>query len=205
MEIEDLKDIWRKQSAGFTPKDETELAFMLKRNSTSIITRLKRNVWFEVIFTFLGGLGLLAYAMTLPNGSLKSTSVSILILFCVYLIYYFKKLRLLNHFIHENDNLKANLRRLIANLKGYLKFYKRSYAILYPVYFILGLLFAAVEQGSVGFLNKITRPEIFITLFMGAIAFFVCSSWLTRWYLERLYGTHLEKLEAILRELEGER
>lgn len=205
MEIEDLKDIWRNQSAGFTPKDETELAVMLRRNSSSIITRLKRNVWLEVIFTFLGGLGLLAYAMTLPNGSLKWTSVSILLLFCVYLIYYFKKLRLLNRFIHENDNLKVNLQRLIANLKGYLKFYKRSYAILYPVYFILGLLFAAVEQGSSGFLNKIARPEIFITLFLGAIAFFVCSNWLTGWYLEKLYGNHLKKLEAILGELEGER
>lgn len=205
MEIEDLKDIWRKQNAGFTPKDETELASMLKRNSTSIITRLKRNVWFEVIFTFLGGLGLLAYAMTLPGGSLKWTSVSILVLFCVYLIYYFKKLRLLNRFSHENDNLRANLHRLITNLNGYLKFYKRSYAILYPVYFILGLLFTAVEQGSAGFLNKITKPEIFITLFIGAVVFFVCSTWLTRWYLKKLYGNHLEKLEALLRELEGER
>ena len=68
MEIEDLKDIWEKQSAGFKPKGETELAGMLKGRSTSIITRLKRNVWFELIFTFLGGLGLLAYALTIPGG-----------------------------------------------------------------------------------------------------------------------------------------
>lgn len=205
MEIEDLKDIWRKQSAGFTPKNETELAFMLKRDSTSIIARLKRNVWFEVIFTFIGGLGLLGYALTLPSGSLKWTSISILVLFCVYLIYYFKKLRLLNRFIHENNNLKENLHGLISSLKGYLKFYKRSYTILYPVYFILGLLFTAVEQGSDGFLHKITKPEIFVTLFIGAAAFFVCSTWLTRWYLKKLYGNHLEKLEGIARELEGDR
>ena len=44
MEIEDLKDIWRKESEGFKPKDETELAAMLKGRSRSIVGRLKRNV-----------------------------------------------------------------------------------------------------------------------------------------------------------------
>src|SRR3989337_4176823 len=113
MEIEELKYIWKKQSQGFEPKGETELAVMLKGKSTSIITRLKRNVWYELMFTLLGGLALLAYALTLPGGSLKWTSISILILFSVYSFYYLKKLRLLNRFDPGNDHLKANLHRLI--------------------------------------------------------------------------------------------
>ena len=205
MEIEDLKDIWRKQSEGFIRKDEAELAAMLKRNSISIITRLKRNVWFELIFTFLGGIGLMTYAITLPGGFLKWTSISIVVLFCVYSFYYFKKLRLLSRFVHGDDHIRANLQRLITNLRGYLKFYKRSYAILYPVYFVLGLLFVAVEQGISGFQNRIARPEIFVTLIVGAAVFFFCSTWLTSWYLKKLYGNHLEKLEALLRDLEVER
>lgn len=204
MEIEELKDIWKKQSEGFTPKDEAELASMLKRNSTSIVARLKRNVWIELIFTFLGSLGLLAYALTLPAGALKWTSISILILFCIYSFYYFKKLRLLNSFSHGNEQIKANLHRLIANMKGYLRFYRRSYAILYPMYFFLGLLFTAIEQGPTGFQNKITKPEIFIPLILGAIVFFLCSTWLTSWYLRKLYGNHLEKIETLLRDLEVE-
>jgi hypothetical protein len=202
MEIEDLKYIWKKQNQRFEPKDETELAVMLKGKSTSIITRLKRNVWFELIFTLLGGLALLAYALTLPGGSLKWTSISILILFSIYSFYYLKKLRLLNRFDPANDHLKANLQRLIQNLKGYLKFYKRSYSILYPVYFFLGLLFTAIEHGATGFVNKVSRPEIMITLLLGAGLFFICSTWLTSWYLKKLYGNHLEKLEGLLRELE---
>ena len=202
MEIDELRDIWKKQSEGFTPKDEAELTSMLKRNSTSIIARLKRNVWIELIFTFAGGLGLLAYALTLPAGALKWTSISILILFCIYSFYYFKKLRLLNRFNHGNEHIKANLQSLISSLKGYLRFYKRSYAILYPMYFFLGLLFTAIEQGPAGFQNKITKPEIFIPLVLGAIVFFVCSTWLTSWYLRKLYGNHLDKLESMLRDLE---
>ena len=202
MEIEDLKDIWKKQSEGFRRKDETELATMLKGRSRSIITRLKRNVWFELIFTFLGGLGLLAYALTIPAGALKWTSISILILFGIYSLYYVKKLRLLHEFSTANEDLRANLQRLTVSLTGYLKFYKRSYAILYPIYFFLGLLFTAIEQGMIGFLNKITKPAIFIPLLLGAFLFFVCSTWLTSWYLRKLYGNHLEKLKGLLRELE---
>jgi hypothetical protein len=202
MEIEDLKDIWKKQSEGFKRKNETELTTMLNGKSKSIISRLKRNVWFELIFTFLGGLGLLSYAITIPGGALKWTSISILILFCIYSFYYVEKLRLLNGFSAGNEDIKANLQRLTASLSSYLKFYRRSYSILYPVYFFLGLLFTAIEQGTIGFLNKVTKPAIFIPLLLGAGLFFICSTWLTSWYLRKLYGNHLDKLKGLLRELD---
>lgn len=202
MEIEELKYIWQKQHEGFQLKDETELAGMLNGRSRSIIARLKRNVWFELIFTFVGGLALFAYALTLPEGGLKWTSISIPLLFALYSAYYLKKLRLLNRFDPGNDHMKANLQRLVQRLKGYLKFYKRSYSILYPMYFALFLLFTAIEQGATGFMNRVSQPEIFITLLLGAGLFFVCSTWLTSWYLKKLYGNHLDKLEGLLKELE---
>jgi hypothetical protein len=202
MEIEDLKDIWKRQSDGFTPRDKAELASMLKRKSSSIVSRLKRSVWLELSFTFVGAAGLLVYAMTLPSGSLKWISISILGLFCVYSFYYFKKLSLLNRFDAANDNLRSSLENLIHSLKSYLKFYKRSYAILYPVYFFLGLLFTAIEQGATGFVNRISQPKIYLSLLLVAIIFFICSTWLTTWYLKKLYGNHLEKLEGLLKDLE---
>jgi hypothetical protein len=203
MEIEDLKDIWKKQSEGFKPKDETELTSMLRGRSTSIIARLKRNIWFELIGTFFGVVGLLIYALTLPAGYLKWTSIAILGFFCLFTFYYFKKLRLLNRFDPGKDNLKTSLQKLIPDLKGYLKFYKRSYSFLYPVFFFLGMLFTGLEYGAEGFLQKVTRPEVFMILLPGAVLFFICSNWLTGWYLKKLYGNHLEKLESLLKELQG--
>jgi hypothetical protein len=201
MELEDLKNIWKKQNEGFQPKEEAELASMLKAKSISIITRLKRNVWFELIFTFLGGLGLLVYALTLPGGSLKWASISILVLFAVYSFYYVKKLTLLNRFGDANAHIRANLERLIVDLKGYLKFYRRSYSVLYPVYFLLGLIFGGIEHGATEFYRRVSRPDVMITLLLGAALFFVFSRWLTTWYLKKLYGNHLEKLESLLRDL----
>lgn len=201
MELEEIKNIWK--NAAFAQKNEAELAAMLKGKSRSIVARLKRSVWFELLFTFVAGLILLGYALTLPSGALKWTTVSLLILFVVYSFYYVKKLTLLNRFNTNHDQIKTNLERLIENLSSYLRFYRRSYTILYPVYFCLGLLFGAVERGADQFIENISKPQVIAYLVGLALLFFVCSTWLTNWYLKKLYGNHLEKLKSVLVELQG--
>jgi len=148
MELDELKSIWKNTTPGFRSKDESEIALMLKGQSKSIIDKLKRNVWFELIFTLAASIGMLIYALTLPSGALKWTSVSALILFVSYLFFFAKKLMLLNQYGLANENIKSNLELLVKNLDSYLKFYKRSYAILYPLYFFLMLFFIGLERGA---------------------------------------------------------
>jgi hypothetical protein len=201
MELDELKDIWRKTDSGFRPKAEAELASMLKGNSKSIVNKLKRSVWFELIFALVAGIALLIYALTLESNSLKWTYVSILVLFVGYSFYYIKKLTLLNQFNPAEDNLKGNLEKLIGNLTSYLKFYKRSYTILYPVYFFLGLLFAGVERGLTEFVHVVTTPRTLAFLLVPAAVFFLLSNWLVNWFLKKLYGNHLDKLRSLLSDL----
>lgn len=204
MELDELKDIWKQGDIGFRPHNEEEIASMLKGNSKLIIDKLKRSVWFELIFTLVAGVALLIYALTLPAGSLKWTSVSILILFLVYSFYYIKKLTLLRKFNPAQDNVKAGLEKLVRNLSSYLQFYRRSYTILYPVYFFLALVFGAIERGIDQFLITLSQPKTIIYLVLTAGLFYFCSTWLINWLLKRLYGNHLEKLKALLRELSPE-
>jgi glucan phosphoethanolaminetransferase (alkaline phosphatase superfamily) len=201
MELDELKDIWKKNDADFRPRGEKELASMIKGNSKSIIDKLKRSVWFELIFTLISGIILLIYALTLPSGALKWTSVSILAIFVGYSFYYVKKLSLLMKFGRVEDNLKVNLETLIHNLNSYLKFYKRSYTILYPVYFILALIFGAIERGVDEFLNVLSQPRTIIYLVALAGIFYFCSTWLVNWFLKKLYGNHLERLKKVLSDL----
>jgi hypothetical protein len=202
MELDELKSIWKNNAPGFPSKDENEIALMLKGQSRSIIDNLKRSVWFELIFTIVAAMAMLIYALTLPSGALKWTSVSALILFVAYLFYYAKKLTLLNKFGLANENIKSNLELLVNNLDSYLKFYRRSYAILYPLYFFLMLLFIGLERGADEFIAAITKPEKIVMLILLAVFFFFCSTWLANWYLKKLYGNHLEKLKGLLRDLE---
>lgn len=203
MELEELKSIWKNGTPGFQPKDETEIASMLKGRSLSIIDKLKRSVWFELIFTLVVSIGLLIYALTLPSGALKWTSISIILMCLAYTFYYVKKLILLNRFDPAKENIRANLISLISNLSGYLKFYKRSYTILYPVYFCVALLFGALERGTDSFFENLARPRTIVYLVLMAGVLFFLGTWFTNWYLKKLYGNHLEKLKGLLNDIHG--
>jgi hypothetical protein len=201
MELEDLKSIWKSSEPVFQPKNEQEIAMMLKGRSISIINKLKRNVWFELGFTIVVSVALLIYALSLQKGAMKWTSISLLLMCLASTIYYIKKLSVLNRVQGINENLHDTISFLVTNLTGYLKFYKNSYTVLYPVYFLLGLLFSVLERGPDNFVEFLSKPiTIIYILFMAGI-FFLISSWFARWFLKKLYGDHLEKLKSILKEL----
>ena len=203
MELEELKSIWKNSEPVFQPKDEKEIATMLKGRSISIIDKLKRNVWFELILTIVVAVGLLVYALSLPSGGLKWTSISFILMCLGATFYYVKKIILLNRFNPANENIRGNLISLIDNLTAYLKFYKRSYTVLYPVYFCLALLFGAIERGAEAFFENLMRPRTIILLtFMTGVLFFL-STWFANWYLKKLYGNHLDKLKNLLSDIHG--
>ena len=203
MELDELKYLWKKTDADFKPRNEEEIASMLKGSSRSIVFKIKRSVWMELLFTLVAGIALLIYALTIPSGALKWTTSSILVVLVAYTFYYVKKLRLLQQFNRGDDNMRVNLTRLIDSLTTYLRFYKRSYTVLYPVYFVLALLFGALEQGFREFLTTLARPKTIAYLFLLAGVFYFCSTWLVNWLLKKLYGNRLEQLKAVLRELEN--
>jgi hypothetical protein len=199
-ELEDLKSIW-KQQAGFEVKKKDELLQMLGKSSNTIISKLKRSVWFELIFTVACILVLGMYTTTIPNGALMWTILSLLVLLISYTLYYVKKIMLLNQYDSSSDNLKANLRHLLERLDAYMKFYKRSYAILYPVFFVLGLLFGALESGFDRFIHIFDNPLYTASFIILSIIFMVGVYTITNWYLKKLYGNHIEKLRTILDDL----
>lgn len=201
MELNELKDIWKKTGSDFQPKPEAELALMLRGNSKSVVAKLKRSVWFELIFTFVSGVALLLYALTLPGGSLKWISVSILVMLVAYSVYYIKKLMVLNRFNNADENLKASLTNLIETLISYLRFYKLSYTILYPVYFVLALVFVGLERGIDELLNLMSKAQTIINLIVVAAIFYISSTWFVKWYLKKLYGRHVDKLTDLLNDL----
>jgi hypothetical protein len=201
MELEDLKSIWKSSAPVFEPKNEQEIAMMLKGRSISIINKLKRNVWFELIFTIVVSVVLLIYALSLQQGAMKWTSISLLLMCLASTIYYVKKLSVLNRVQGINENLHQTISFLVTSLTGYLKFYKSSYTVLYPIYFLLGLSFSVLERGTDNFIELLSKPITIIYLLFMAGVFFLISSWFARWFLKKLYGDHLEKLKGILNEL----
>jgi len=203
MELEELRSIWKNNEPGFQRKDETEIASMLTGRSLTIIDKLKRNVRFELIFALAVSVCLLIYALTLPSGKLKWTSIAILLMCMGYTSYYIKKIILLNRFDPTKENIRANLVSLINKLSGYLKFYRRSYTVLYPVFFCLGLIFGALEREPSQSLDSQFKPVTLLYLVIMAGVLYLLSTWLINWYLKKLYGNHLEKLKSLLHDIQG--
>ena len=125
-----------------------------------------------------------------------------MILFAAYILYFVKKILLLNEYNAGSDNLKATLENLHKRLNTYLTFYERSYAILYPVYFCLGLIFGLLETGADHFLHRFEDMGYSAWFVVFTVVFFVVIYLLTNWYLRKLYGDHIEKLRELLHELQ---
>ncbi len=203
MELDELKDLWKKSDAAFRPRNEDEIASMLRGSSRSIVAKLKKTVWFELVLTLVAGVILLGFAMALPSGALKWITTAILVMFVAYCVYYVKKLRVLAKFNPGDDNLRANLQHLVDSLTTYLRFYKRSYTVLFPVYFALGLLFGGIERGLEEFLVHLAQPKTIVFLLLLTGVFYICSVWVVNWMMKKLYGNRLEKLRGLLRELDN--
>jgi hypothetical protein len=200
MELDDLKSIWKKKQS-YPAKQADEIAAMIKGSSNSIVAKLKRSVWFELTITIVFGLIMLYFSFTLRSGAMKWSIVSLLLLLLAYLVYYVKKIQLLNHFDPSQQNIRENLENLINDLKAYLQFYRSSYLIFYPVYFVLGILFAAIERGFDNFLHRLTEPEMILRLLFATAVIMTTALLFTNWYLKKLYGNHLVKLQDLLRDL----
>jgi hypothetical protein len=110
---------------------------------------------------------------------------------------------LLRKFDSSGEDMKTSLLNLHTKLTTYLSFYKKSYGILYPVYFFLGVLFGAIDSGLDNFLNRIKDPLTLAFLACLTGLFFIITIFFTNVYLKKLYGNHLAKLKELLDELKG--
>lgn len=201
MELDDLKNIWQKSDL-YKPRGEDEITVMLKGRSKSIIARLRRNIWFELVFTLVGGILLLYYVFSIPSPSFRTAFVLVLLSFLLYIIYYVKKINLLNRFEGSPGNVRANLERLVSDLDAFLRFYYRSYTLLYPGYLLLIVILAIADLGLTQFLESLQEWKTVSYLLFLVLLSFALSFWISKWYLGKLYGTHLQKLRGLLQELQ---
>lgn len=200
MELDDLKSIW-KGKAPFDIKREEEIASMLKGSSNLVIDKLKRSVRFELVLTAICGVILLYLSFALKEGAMKWSIISMLLLFIAYLFYFVMKMRLLNRFDPSQQNIRENLEKLVADMETYLRFYKTSYTVLYPVYFLLGILFVAIDRGFDAFWHQLGQAETILRFAFVSFAVLVGSLLFSKWYLKKLYGNHLDALKELLRDL----
>lgn len=204
LELDDLRRQWQQPEATPPPVSPTELGSLLARNTGGLVEKMRRNTWYEVLFT-LGIVAVMPFYAGHHWGKAMELmlTASLLLVSVVLLVNYYQQLQLLRRMGQPEIHVRAHLGALCAGLRRQLLFYYRLTMATVPYMLLLLLGF------HVG--KELAHPGAFHWKFilLLAAAYVVLGSivqvaiiYLTRWYLQRLYGQHLDRLEASLHELD---
>lgn len=202
MELDDLRRQWQQPAPAQAPAplSAADLTQLVARQSGSIVGQLRRNARLEmgINYALLAmSLGMCALApllwLRLFGGLLALVAVV-----CIY--YLNRKLGLLRSMDDPAGNLRVHLLRITGGLRALIRFYYRFTLAMIPVTALMIAAFAMLKM-----LGNFTPAKL--TLILGSLVVEMAvlywpASRATTWYLQRLYGQHLDRLEGQLRELD---
>jgi hypothetical protein len=199
MELDDLKQLWQQQPTE-QPADTAALQQMLLQRSKGPIARIRRNLNRElwaVLVTYILAIGFYVFADRARYWNVVLLLVCIAVLF---ILYYIKKRRLLKAMENVSGQVKNTMERQVQLLGKYVRFYFVSGTIGTPLTFFLALIMvkAGMPQGIV-YSEFFTWP-----LGIGMLVLTVISYFLNKWYVNKLYGKHVEKLKQLISQLESD-
>lgn len=203
MELDDLRRQWQQSTPPDDALDEQQLAGWLARGSGGLVIKMQRNARWEVALTIVLAAGAAAAWPFLGQRLYQLVAAAMVLLGLGLLYYYYRVLAVLGQMATTDGRVRPHLQRLCTGLRQLLRFnYRLTLATGPAMMVILFTYSVGYELGRAGGF----RPGRLLAvgaglLVLGGIMYFGVQG-LTRWYLRRLYGQHLDRLEANLRELD---
>ena len=204
MELDDLRRQWQQpEPVAPAPLTTTELAQLAARQSGTIMEQLRRNARWELGLNYGLGLAALVLVVGVPQLWLRllAGTMGLIALVCIY--YFHRKLGLLRGMANPAGHLRAHLVRITEGLRALTRFYYRLTLWTGPYTMLLLLGFFTGKE-----LHRATGPRWQLLGIVAGLALVIGAAcqvgivYFTRWYLQRLYGQHLDRLEGQLRELD---
>ncbi|MBO2009494.1 hypothetical protein [Hymenobacter negativus] len=204
MELDDLRRQWRQPPADTpAPLDAAALTHLLAQQSDGIVERLRRSARLELYMNF----GVLAGALAL-FGLAQSVWLRVLggVLVLIGLVcigYLYRKLHLLRRMDDAAGDLRAHLVRLASGLRALIRFYYRFTLAMLPVTGVINVLMVASTTKKHVWLTTWPGLALLVVLLVAVVPalLYLPVASLTKRYLQRLYGQHLDRLEASMAEL----
>ena len=199
MELETLKSLWQAQDTPpVTETSREELLALLQKRSDGPITRMRRNLRKEVILMIISYSGCIVFYLLAFNGDMSGVAWLFAGLLVFFFVYYYRKNQLLKRMQCVSCEVRSNLAGQLKTLQKYLRFYFWSSTLIVPV-----TLFVAFELA----LNSHPVPHSswwwrLTLLFTLGATLTVAVYFLNRWYIHKLYGRHVRKLQDLLREMD---
>ncbi|MFD1872237.1 hypothetical protein [Hymenobacter bucti] len=203
MELNDLRRHWQQPELGATALSAAQLHEMLARQRGGLIEKMRRNArWEMALAALIGGLMLLGLTKT-HKAVFLLYEVFSLLLMLVLLYYYYRLLAVLRQMTEPGSSVRSHLAKLCVGLRQMLRFnYKLTlWTLPYMLLLVYGFFTGQMLAGKATYSWQTLALAGGIVLVLGA-GLQVGVVYVTRWYMQRLYGQHLDRLEGQLQELD---
>lgn len=207
MELDDLRRQWRQAAPTVAPPvlDAASVARLLALNSASPVAKMRRNAWVEIGIVLVCLVGCLGVAFT-ARDTYYMTMAAWLALVCVLSgVYFRRKLGLLRSLDDASGNaVRQYMQQQLQQLRSLVALYYRATMWSVPVSLGIAMLFIGgrIAQHFTGHKLLVGLGILGACCVVLGIVTYWGMSYFTTWYLQRLYGQHLDRLENLLRELE---
>ncbi len=202
---EQLKNKLEKDHTGWTDED---ISLILTKKTSSILEKLKRNLWYETIFGILFTLAFALIAIFTPYQSLKIYFTVFAILFTAVMalmVYILQKTILLNT---GDQPIKRNLQGYVNFLDEFIKRYFQLTIALIPICGIFAGYLGYTEKAPIPFLDNLlglghlAMGVIITVCLIYLIGLTIGMYYFTKWYLQKIYGRYVQELKNCILELQ---
>ena len=224
MDLDNLKEIWKDldekdfhptNRGGIRPvsvNHEEEIAAILRKRSQNPIAKIKRNLGWELAVILVLYSVTMWYYITAWHGQYWEIAVLLGVIGASFVVYYFRKNKLLREMQLVDSEVKLNLEKRLQTLEKYVRFYFVSGTVLTPAaYFVAGLIVffksppRATDDKMPPMFTHITGHDYFVLFTVSGVALAIGSYFLNIWYVNKLYGRHINKLKNLLNQMEEEK
>lgn len=198
MELDSLKEMWKEASDRVMPVPANILS-MLQKKSQRPIAKMKRNLWWECVTVIVLYTAAIVYYFVAWHGQYRELGILLFLTGVFCLFYYWRKYRLLSSMECVSCEVKSNMNRQLGMLEKYVRFYFISGTALTPIcYFVAGFIVIYKTPGKLTLNPGTSFYVIFIAV---GILITVAVYYLNRWYVHKLYGQHVKKLQDIVAQM----
>lgn len=206
MELNDLRRHWQQPEPSAAALNATQLRDMLAQQRGGLVDKMRRNARWEMALAAIAAVLMLLGLTQTPQA--HKTVIHLyegftLLLMLVLLYYYYRLLAMLRQMIEPGNSVRSHLAKLCVGLRQLLRFnYKLTlWTLPYMILLIYGFFTGQLLAGKATYSWQTWALAGGILLVLGAIMQ-VGIVYVTRWYMQRLYGQHLDRLEGQLHELD---
>jgi len=211
MELENLKSIWNELELQPTPEtDGKHILALLQKKSRGPVARMRRNLIRELLLITVTYIPVILFYLVEFEGRLSAISGLLFLLGLFFCGYYYRKMMLLRKMQCVSCMVRSNLARHVETLKKYTRFYLLAGTLIIPftaIYVYAILRWKLPHASGLQLYHRLSPApwwtnSIYWLLLLAPLT--IAVYYLNAWYINKLYGRHIKKLQELLREMDEE-